>query len=72
MKYRPHPLMVEARRLREEAGLSQTDVAELCGYSLMSIHRLEVGMHAPSVPRFSDHLRSLGYRLKIEPIEGAQ
>jgi len=39
--------MSELRVLRERLGLSQTDVAALCGYSLKTIHRWETGLALP-------------------------
>jgi len=39
--------MSELRALRERLGLSQTDVATLCGYSLKTIHRWETGLALP-------------------------
>ena len=69
MKRNPHPLMVEARRLRKESGLTQMHIAKICGVPFNSINRWEVGKHLPSIASASDYLQSLGYRLKIELIK---
>ncbi|MEW6774851.1 MAG: helix-turn-helix transcriptional regulator [Bdellovibrionota bacterium] len=61
------------RKLREEQGLKQADLARLAGYkSQMSISRIEsgaVGFPYPKAPLFADALgveRSEFYRLCIE------
>lgn len=56
--------MSELRDLRERLGLSQTDVATLCGYSLKTIHRWETGA---AVPRRAA-IETLHQKLRERPI----
>jgi len=41
-------LATNVRRLRKHKGLSQTELAELCGVSYVQINRIENGHHSPS------------------------
>lgn len=58
--------MVEAR---EKKGLTQSQLAERCRIKQPVVARMESGTHSPRVNSLLKILISLGYKLKIVPIE---
>jgi ribosome-binding protein aMBF1 (putative translation factor) len=61
--------VVEAR---EEKGLSQRELAELCGVKQPVIARLERAAHSPQIDTLFKVLRPLGYTLAIVPDNSQQ
>lgn len=55
-------------RLREEKGLSQSQLAEICNVKQPVIARMEADTHSPQVDSLLKILTPLGYTLKIVPI----
>lgn len=55
--------------IREEQGLTQSQLAEKCGMKQSMIARFERLTHSPRVDTMLDILTQLGYTLKIVPIE---
>lgn len=54
--------------LREEQGLSQAELAQLCGLKQPAISRLESMKASPQLDTLFKILAPLGYRLEIVPI----
>jgi predicted transcriptional regulator len=58
-------------KAREESGLTQNQLSELCGVKQPVISRLENALHSPQLNSIISILRPLGYRLAVikdEPI----
>ena len=55
--------------IRDERGLSQAELAKLCGMKQPAIARLERGTHSPQLDSLLKILSPLGYTLKIVPLE---
>ena len=56
-------------KIREEQGLTQTQLAEKCNMKQSAIARMEKLVHSPRVTTMIEVLTQLGYTLKIVPIE---
>lgn len=69
MTRRPHPLMAEARRIREAKGITQGALGARAGFDLKCVNRWENGWNQPSLAAFEMLLESLGCHLTIERIE---
>ena len=54
--------------LREEKGLTQTQLAEICNVKQPVIARLESSVHSPQIDSLLKILVPLGYTLQIVPI----
>ena len=52
-------------RIREEKGLTQAQMAELCGVSQPTIARMERATHSPQLDSLFKILVPLGYTLQI-------
>ncbi|MDD3219152.1 MAG: helix-turn-helix transcriptional regulator [Lachnospiraceae bacterium] len=57
-------------KLRENQGLSQKKLAELCGMKQPTLAKIEKRKHSPQVNSLLKVLRPLGYTLQIVPIKG--
>ena len=55
--------------LREEKGLTQSQLAEICNVKQPVIARLESSVHSPQIDSLLKILVPLGYTLQIVPIE---
>lgn len=53
---------------RQEQGLSQKELSELCGVTQSVIARLEKGKHSPQLNSLLKVLQPLGYTLQIVPL----
>lgn len=58
-------------RIREEKGLSQARLAEMCNVKQPVIARMETAVHSPQIDSILKILVPLGYTLKIEPLAGS-
>ena len=58
-------LIMTLVRIREEKGLTQAQMAELCGVSQPTIARLERATHSPQLDSLFKILVPLGYTLQI-------
>ena len=58
-------LIMTLVRIREEKGLTQAQMAELCGVSQPTIARMERATHSPQLDSLFKILVPLGYTLKI-------
>ena len=56
-------------KIREEKGLTQAQLATLCGVKQPVIARLEKSAHSPQVNSVLKILSKLGYTLKVVPME---
>ncbi len=61
-----------AQHAREEAGLSQAEIAEQVGVSLAWIGRVERGEASASYFRLSKLMEVLGYRFALLPVDWEQ
>ena len=55
--------------IREEKGITQTQLAELSGVKQPTIARLEKSLHSPQLDSMLKVLVPLGYNLQIVPIK---
>lgn len=55
-------------QLREEKGLTQAQLAELCNVKQPVIARMEGSVHSPQINSILKILEPLGYTLKIVPL----
>lgn len=60
-------LMRAVIKTREEKGLSQKELAEMCGMKQPTLAKLEKGKHSPQVNSLLKILLPMGYTLKIVP-----
>ena len=58
-------LIMTLVRIREEKGLTQAQMAELCGVSQPTIARMERATHSPQLDSLFKILVPLGYTLQI-------
>jgi hypothetical protein len=65
-----NPLIIELFRLMDEVDLSASEVARQAGISNVTLHYWKEGRMGPQMFLFDAALRPLGYRLRIEPVEG--
>ena len=54
--------------IREEKGLTQTQLAEICNVKQPVIARMESSVHSPQIDSLLKILTPLGYTLQIVPI----
>lgn len=54
--------------IREEKGLTQSQLAEICNVKQPAIARLESSIHSPQIDSLLKILLPLGYTLQIVPI----
>ncbi len=55
--------------IREEQGLSQAELAEMCNVKQPVIARMEKAVHSPQIDSLLKVLAPLGYKLQIVPME---
>ena len=55
-------------KIREEKGLTQSQLAELCNVKQPLIARMETASHSPQIDSFLKILTPLGYTLQIVPL----
>ncbi len=58
--------------IREEKGLTQTQLAEICNVKQPVIARMEASVHSPQIDSLLKILTPLGYTLQIVPIDKEQ
>lgn len=58
--------------IREEKGLTQSRLAEICNVKQPVIARMESSVHSPQVDSLLKILTPLGYTLQIVPMERKQ
>ena len=54
--------------IREEKGLTQSQLAEMCNVKQPIIARMEASVHSPQIDSLLKILTSLGYTLQIVPM----
>lgn len=62
-------LILTMIKIREEKGLTQAQLAEMCNVKQPVIARLESATHSPRIDSILKILTQLGYTLKIVPLE---
>ena len=62
-------LILTMIKIREEKGLTQAQLAQMCGVKQPVIARLETATHSPRIDSLLKVLTQLGYTLKIVPVE---
>ena len=65
-------LIMTLVRIREEKGLTQAQMAELCGVSQPTIARMERSTHSPQLDSLFKILVPLGYTLQIVALKKNQ
>ena len=66
------PVLQELRRIRAAKGLTQAQMAKLCGYSQTHISLVELGRHMPSIYFLIDYAEALGQRFTITLLDGGE
>lgn len=62
-------LILTMIKIREEKGLTQAQLAQMCGVKQPVIARMETATHSPRIDSLLKVLTQLGYTLKIVPVE---
>ena len=65
-------LIMTLVRIREEKGLTQAQMAEICGVSQPTIARMERSTHSPQLDSLFKVLVPLGYTLQIVALKSNQ
>lgn len=65
-------LMRTIAHIREEKGLTQSQLAEMCHVKQPVIARMESSVHSPQIDSLLKILTPLGYTLQIVPFEKKQ
>lgn len=65
-------LMRTIAHIREEKGLTQSQLAEMCNVKQPVIARMESSVHSPQIDSLLKILTPLGYTLQIVPLEKKQ
>lgn len=65
-------LMRTIAHIREEKGLTQSQLAEICNVKQPVIARMESSVHSPQIDSLLKILTPLGYTLQIVPLEKKQ
>ena len=65
-------LIMTLVKIREEKGLTQAQMAELCGVSQPTIARMERSTHSPQLDSLFKVLVPLGYTLQIVALKSNQ
>ena len=65
-------LIMTLVKIREEKGLTQAQMAELCGVSQPTIARMERSTHSPQLDSLFKILVPLGYTLQIVALKSNQ
>lgn len=65
-------LMRTIAHIREEKGLTQSQLAEMCHVKQPVIARMESSVHSPQIDSLLKILTPLGYTLQIVPLEKKQ
>ena len=65
-------LIMTLVKIREEKGLTQAQMAELCGLSQPTIARMERSIHSPQLDSLFKILVPLGYTLQIVALKSNQ
>lgn len=58
--------------LRRENELTQKQVSENTGVSVITVYTWEAGQRQPTLDNFEKVLNKMGYELSIKPLEAAQ
>lgn len=65
-------LMRTITHIREDKGLTQSQLAEMCNVKQPVIARMESSVHSPQIDSLLKILTPLGYTLQIVPLEKKQ
>lgn len=65
-------LMRTIAHIREEKGLTQSQLAEMCNVKQPIIARMESSVHSPQIDSLLKILIPLGYTIKIVPLDKKQ
>lgn len=60
-----HPVVAELRRIRRSRDILQRELAELTGYSRVTISQWEKGRKAPNLRQLQDWAQALGYTIEL-------
>lgn len=65
-------LIEEFKQIRKETGLSQRDVTDGTGVSLITVYTWEAKQRQPTLANFNKVLNKMGYEVTIRPIASAE
>ena len=61
-------LIDEFKQIRKESGLSQKDVSQDTGVSLITVYTWEAKQRQPTLSKFNKVLNKMGYEVSIQPL----
>lgn len=65
-------LIDEFKELRKQSGLSQKEVSEDTGVSLITVYTWESKQRQPTLSNFNKVLNKMGYEVSIQPLASAE
>ena len=65
-------LIQEFKELRKQSGLSQKDVSEDTGVSLITVYTWEAKQRQPTLSNFNKVLNKMGYEVTIQPLASVE
>lgn len=65
-------LIDEFKELRKESGLSQKQVSEDTGVSVITVYTWESKQRQPTLANFNKVLNKMGYEVTIQPLASAE
>jgi len=65
-------LIQEFKDIRKRSGLSQKDVSEDTGVSLITVYTWEAKQRQPTLSNFNKVLNKMGYEVTIQPLASVE
>jgi len=65
-------IIEEFKQIRKETGLSQKEVTEGTGVSLITVYTWEAKQRQPTLSNFNKVLNKMGYEVVIKPLASAE
>tara|TARA_R100001086_G_C11638846_1_gene203953 strand:- start:18 stop:242 length:225 start_codon:yes stop_codon:yes gene_type:complete len=65
-------LIDEFKQIRKQSGLSQKDVSQDTGVSLITVYTWEAKQRQPTLSNFNKVLNKMGYEVSIQPLASVE
>ena len=65
-------LIDEFKQIRKQSGLSQKDVSQDTGVSLITVYTREAKQRQPTLSNFNKVLNKMGYEVSIQPLASVE
>ena len=65
-------LIDEFKQIRKQSGLSQKDVSQDTGVSLITVYTWEAKQSHPTLSNFNKVLNKMGYEVSIQPLASVE